>query len=122
MIGEAIYIGITIICVMLLGFLMILAAGGFDDVASRRSIARQHRMSESAKRQKYLRESWIEDQCRINPNMKYIYSGASFEKESRWQLEQTLASMEPMTRAERRQMTLMLMQNPSMKPEKMTRK
>jgi len=81
MIGEAIYIGITIICVMLLGLLMILAAGGFDDLVSRRRIKSQRRISESEKCQKYLRESWIEDQYRINPSMKYIYSGASFEKD-----------------------------------------
>jgi len=41
---------------------------------------RKQALIDSNARQRQLREGWIQDQCRIKPNMKYLYSGATFDK------------------------------------------
>ena len=52
---------------------------------------RKQSLIESKARQRQLHAFWIEDQCRIKPNMKYLLSGAIFHKIEDWgALEQYL--------------------------------
>jgi len=53
---------------------------------------RKQSLIDSNARQRQLREWWIQDQCRIKPNMKYLYSGSILHKIEDWgEHEQYLA-------------------------------